>query len=78
MNGRFGTLHAESLVTGPCGAVDEYSAGVNRVYESLWDERHTDASSSVVSFPDAGVRCVTPRPPWSGTEQVRSEPPAPQ
>src|ERR1035437_1389966 len=29
---------AESLVTGLCGALDQYSADVARVYEPLWDE----------------------------------------
>jgi hypothetical protein len=29
---------AESLVTGLCGALDQYSADVTRVYEPLWDE----------------------------------------
>ena len=29
---------AESLITGLCGALDEYSAGVTGVYEPLWGE----------------------------------------
>jgi len=33
---------AESLVTGLCGALDEYSADVTRLYEPLWDEPRTD------------------------------------
>jgi hypothetical protein len=32
---------AESIITGLCGAVDAYSAGVRRVYEPLWGELET-------------------------------------
>jgi len=30
---------AESLVTELCGALDEYPAGVARVYEAVWSEQ---------------------------------------
>jgi hypothetical protein len=33
---------AESIVTGLCGALDEYSADVTRLYEPLWDEPRTE------------------------------------
>jgi hypothetical protein len=36
---------AESLVTGLCGALDEYSADVTRVYDPLWDEPRTEDAS---------------------------------